>query len=266
MKKIIFLSLALGLVLTGAGCSSSGSGDITNTSTPAAYNSSTVQKEEVDGRVVVSITDSKVNSISGVSAVYVTVDKIEMHSAAKGWVIVSNETNQYELLSLKAKGSLKLAAQTMVPEGTYNQVRLQVKKIEVVRNGKRSVATVPSNKIELIGQFMVSHDSTTSITVDFLVDQSLRTTGGGKFIFSPVIKIESRANASVSIGPNNTVVVTGGRVDTDATMGMKLDGTMQDNFTLDAAGILEVANDKIQVINSDKTKTQVNTAVTGGLR
>ena len=113
---------------------------------------------------------------------------------------------------------------------------------------------------------MVSHDSTTSITVDFLVDQSLRMTGGGKFIFSPVIKIESRANASVSIGPNNTVVVTGGRVDTDATMGMKLDGTMQDNFTLDAAGILEVANDKIQVINSNKTKTQVNTAVTGGLR
>ena len=55
---------------------------------------------ETQGKVVFGVTDVA-EDMSGVSSVFVTVNKVEIHSAAKGWVTVSNETKQYDLLVLK---------------------------------------------------------------------------------------------------------------------------------------------------------------------
>lgn len=260
MKQRILLALGATLILLGAGCQGTVDADVTyNSSTPTTNTSSAVMGAQ--GTVVFSITSTAPN-LSGVTAVYLTVDKIEMHSPAKGWLTVSNATKQYELLGPKANSSLALAAQARVPEGTYNQVRVQVKKIEVVKSRVRSEAKLPSRTIEVTGQFRVMQNSTTSINLDFLADQSLRVANNGALIFIPVVKIEARANSSATVTAKDRIVVTGGTVDTIATMGMDLHGAMQDNFTLDANSKLEIKGDVISLVETTTLKTGADVGVT----
>jgi hypothetical protein len=241
LYKSTLFTLGFALVLLGAGCQSSVDSNANNaSSTPEASNSTTTGQ----GRVVFSITDAAID-MKGVSAVNLTVDKMEMHSAAKGWVVVSSDNSQYNLLALKAKGNLALAAQTQVAIGTYNQVRVHIKKVEVVKFGVKSEAVLPANNMEIAGQFTVARNAAASINLDFIADQSLRISTSGKFIFAPVVKIEARANADVSITSDNMVVVAGGVADSSATMGMDLDGVMHDNFKLDENSKLEIKDGKI---------------------
>lgn len=228
LNRSIFFVMVL--VLVGAGCKGS-------SGTPTANNSSTAE-----GRVIFSVTDASTN-MNGVTAVNMTVDKIEMQSEATDWVTVSNEVMQYDLLALKVDGALALAAQTMVPEGEYNQIRLNVKNVMVVKSGVKTEAKLPSNTLQIKGKFTVNQDSTTSVTLDFVADGSLHVTGNGKFIFAPVVKVESRTGAEVVINSNNLVIISGGSVESNITVGMDVDGMVRDNFKLETDGKLEINAD-----------------------
>lgn len=50
-------------------------------------------------------------------------------------------------------------------------------------------ATLPSDKLKIIGNFDVEQDGTTTITLDFDADKSLVITGEGKILFKPVVKL-----------------------------------------------------------------------------
>lgn len=244
ISKSIFVVMAMALVLVGAGCRGNTSTDANYSDKSDANNAST----SAEGKVIFSITDAATN-MNGVTAVNLTVDKIEMQSEASGWVTVSNEVMQYDLLALKAKGELALAAQTAVPEGVYNQVRLHVKKVTVVKSGVESEAKLPSNTLQVKGKFTVKQSSTTSVKLDFVADESLHLTGNGKFIFIPVVKAESRTGAEVTVSSNNVVLVSGGSVETSASVGMDVDGTVRDDFKLDADEKLEINEDGVIKLN-----------------
>lgn len=229
MNKITLLAgVAAMLTLVGAGCQGNAGADLT------AGNSGTNQ-----GKVIFSITDAAAN-MRGVTAVRLTVDKIEMHSQTENWVTVSNDTKTFDLLALKASAMAKLAAESTVAAGTYNQIRLQVQKIVVVKNGVESEAKLPSNELKLSGIFKVGANATTSITLDVIADLSLHLTGSGKFIFAPVVKLESRSNAEVRIGPDGAVTISGGQVDVNIMIGMDLKGEEKADFKVDADSKLEV--------------------------
>ncbi|MDO8626106.1 MAG: hypothetical protein Q7K39_01445 [Candidatus Magasanikbacteria bacterium] len=67
-------------------------------------------------------------------------------------------------------------------------------------------------------------DATNSVKLDFIADQSLHLTGNGKFIFAPVVKLESRSKADVQVGSDDSVAVSGDDVDSEATVSMDLKG------------------------------------------
>lgn len=101
------------LALAGAGCSSSTD---TSVSLPKDKPYETDNGEDKDkdsvsakGRAVFSITDAAAN-FENVSEVMLTVDKVEVQSATKGWVLVSNTPKKYNLLDLKASGALAFLA------------------------------------------------------------------------------------------------------------------------------------------------------------
>ncbi len=240
MNKIYFFVsvVALGALL-GAGCQSNVGANISDgnaTSTAVGDNGA------AKGKVVFSITDAAA-SMQGVTDVRMTVDKIEMHSAAEGWVTVSNDTKTFNLLVLKANGTAQLATETNVAVGTYDQIRVHVQKIVVVKNGTSAEATLPSHELKLNGNFIVTANTTESIKLDVIADQSLHVTGKGKFIFAPVIKLESRSNATVQVGSDGSVTISGGKVNSNTMAGMDLKGEEKEGFQLDANSNLDINNE-----------------------
>jgi len=76
-----------------------------------------------------------------------------------------------------------------VETGKYTQIRLEVNSVTIVVGGDNYTAKVPSDKIKLVGNFDVTDNNTTEITLDFNGEKSVLVTGKGDYIFKPVIKL-----------------------------------------------------------------------------
>ena len=221
--------------------------------------------QEETGKVYVAITDAAA-SLDNISEIRMTVSKVEMHSEAEGWVTVSSDSRTFNLLELKSSGEFMLAGEADVAAGTYNQTRLMVDKIEVEKkDGTKSEAKLPSGELKIVGNVVVNADSDSSVTLDFLADQSLHATGRGEFIFAPVIKVESKSDATVTV-ENNVVMVSGGTVTTNTTLGADLDGSLKANFQLDTSGGVNIEDGVIKLnIGGGASGSGSAGANTGGL-
>ena len=198
---------------------------------------------KTQGKVVFGITDHA-EDINGVSSIFITVNKIEIHSEANGWATVSNETKQYDLLALKQSGAVSLLANANINVGTYDQVRLMVDKIVVVKNGVEEEAKLPSGELKMMQNIVVNADKTVTVVFDFIADKSLHITGNGKFIFTPVIKVKKTSNASLELTSDNEITILGGDQEDDEDFGMDEKGEVKNNFELE--GNLEI-DDKNEI-------------------
>lgn len=230
MKKYAPLLVAAGLLLAGAGCTGTTSIDV---NAPAPAPAPPAQPPAaVQGRAVYSITDDAAADMKGVTAVMLTVDKLETHSEASGWITVSTATNAYDLLKLKASGSAQLLADARLDAGTYDQVRLHVTKVEVTANGKTAEAKLPSNTLQIKGALTVKAGETSSAMLDFMVDKSLHLTGTGKYILAPVVRLLIRGTADVKLDSDDKVRVEAGETESDEHEGMDEKGEMHEDFEL----------------------------------
>jgi len=210
------------------------------------------------GKVVFGVTDAT-SDMGGVSSVLVTVDKVEMHSASNGWVTVSNETKQYDLLVLKQSGAVSLLANANVDVGTYDQVRLIVSKVVVVKNGVQQEAKLPSGELKIVGNVVVNADKTSSIVFDFMADKSLHLTGNGKFIFAPVLKIKKQEDVKVELKSNNELNIAGDSREDDQDVGMDEKGDIRDNFELKGNLNIDIEdNIKVEGDDNDNDKSGKN--------
>ncbi len=193
-----------------------------------------------NGRVVVSITDAAFDMTS-ISEVTATVNKVELQSETTGWVTVSSATRTYNLLDLKAKGELAVAADTSVAAGTYNQIRVTISDIKVkTRTGAVIDAKLPSSQLKLNGNIVIKAGETSSVNLDFLASASLHKTGTGLFIFSPVVHMTVRSGAEVNVDSNGKVEIDNGVLEEDIQEGMDVNGEAKENFELN--GNLEIDN------------------------
>ncbi|HHT9145881.1 MAG TPA: DUF4382 domain-containing protein [Candidatus Wunengus sp. YC61] len=200
---------------------------------------------KTQGKVVFGVTDVA-EDMSGVSSVFVTVNKVEIHSATKGWVTASNETKQYDLLALKQSGAVSLLANANVDVGTYDQMRLMISKVTVVKNGVSQDAKLPSGELKIISDIVVNADKTLTVVFDFMADKSLHITGNGKFIFTPVIKVKKQSNANVELKSNGEINIMGGNQENDENVGMDEKGEVKNDFEL--KGDLDIdENDDIKI-------------------
>ncbi len=198
------------------------------------------------GRVVVSITDKAID-METISEVTMTVNKVELHSEATGWLTVSSTPMTYNLLDLKARGESAFAAQASVSSGVYNQIRANISSIKVTTQaGVVSTAKLPSGQLILNGDIVVNGGETTSVNLDFLASASLHTTGTGLYIFAPVVHLEVRSGADVSIEKDNEdkdrlgqVEIEDGDVEEESDHGMDVNGEVREDF--------ELNNDQLQV-------------------
>jgi hypothetical protein len=209
-----------------------GSGNNQNPSPSGSATPTAIPTAGAQGRVIFQITDPGSASIQGATAINMTVDKVEVHSAAQGWVTVSTVARKYDLLQLKSSGTAMLLADANVPAGTYDQIRLDISKVQVTANGKVSDAKLPSNTLKIVGNLTVSANQTSTASLDFMADKSLHVTSNGTFILTPVVRLETKDNASVNISSIGKVTITAGDTETDETVGTDVDGSTKVNFEL----------------------------------
>ena len=199
----------------------------------------------VQGKLVLGITDAAAQ-MGSISSVVVTVSSVDIHNETEGWINVSDQTKDYDLLVLKQSGMVSLLANTNVTAGTYDQVRLNISKVLVVENGTQKEAKLPSGELKIFGNIIVEADKTSTAVFDFIADESLHVTGDGKIIFMPVIKLQKHTQASVEVTANNEVKITGGNRQNDENFGMNENGEVKSNFkvegdvNIDAGGMIQV--------------------------
>jgi hypothetical protein len=65
------------------------------------------------------------------------------------------------------------------------------------------------------------------------------------YIFSPVVKTETKSSANVSVNSSNVVSVSGGNLDYENTIGMDIDGSVKANFQLKSNAKLNIGSDNM---------------------
>ncbi|HCB35391.1 MAG: hypothetical protein A3H73_00085 [Candidatus Taylorbacteria bacterium RIFCSPLOWO2_02_FULL_50_120] len=197
------------------------------------------------GEVVVSFTDETA-AIQNVTEVKMQVESVSLYSNTKGWVEVGSKNVEYRLLELKAKRESRVYATAKVAADTYTRAKIVVKDVTVeTKNAGKKTATMPRRDIELVHKTVVKENATASVHIDVLADQSLHATSKGEYIFTPVIKTESRSNASVTVSSNDTVTIASGTVEDMTTLGMDIDGSVKVGFKIDADIKLDISGDTI---------------------
>lgn len=185
------------------------------------------------GRVVFVVKDAAIASMQGATSVNITVDKVEVYSASKGWISVSTEQKHYNLLQLKQSGSAALLADVRLPTDTYDQIRLNIRTVEVMTTtGIAWEAKLPSHVLKIVGRFSVAEGKTSTVSIDFLADKSLHLTGAGTYILAPVVKLETRNHADVEIKFDESVDIKGGNIEEEKSEGMNEKGEMKVDFEL----------------------------------
>lgn len=191
------------------------------------------------GRVVFAVTDAAA-SLENLTSVTMSVNKVEVQSSTDSWVTVSTTPYSFDLLKLKKSGALELLADVKLDAGTYNQVRLNISKVVVVKAGQTMEAKLPSNDLKIVGHLVVEADGTSTAVLDFMLDKSLHVTGNGLYVFAPVVKLMTQSQASAQVGANRVVTVGNGKVDANVTVGMNEKGETKENFEIGANAKVEV--------------------------
>lgn len=239
MRKYAPLLAAAGLVLAGAGCTGT---------TDTNVNVTTPPPPAAQGRAVFTVTDAAAD-MTGVSSIMLTVDKLEAHDATEGWVTVSTTPKTYDLIKLKATDSAELLADAKLAAGTYDQIRLDISKVELTVNGKTQTAKLPSSSLKLVGNLTVTAGETTTVALDFMADKSLHLTGSGTYILTPVVRLLIKNAAGVKIDSDEKVEVKDGATETDETEGMDEKGEvkagfeLKDDLDIDADGLIHLRQD-----------------------
>lgn len=156
----------------------------------------------------------KDSPFSDADAVLVTFNEVSAHHTGAAWQRLpfaeAAEARTCDLKRLEEVTDLLGVGQ--LEAGHYTQLRLEVSRTRIYWDNKStgpacastiiaplgtfSEATVPSGTIHLNRQFTIDPGATTTITLDFDGDKSIKQTGNGKYMMQPVIAIMSVTGGS----------------------------------------------------------------------
>ena len=190
--RISLASIFFGLLLFAMiGCG--GSGDTANPSSQT-------------GTISLNLTDAP----GDYKAVYVTIKEVHVHvqDNNESWKLISSPNKTFDLLTLRNGVRTSLGLNDL-PVGTYTQIRLLLSSVSdgednlldtphpygnyvLFNDNTTQELKVPSglkNGIKLVGNFTITANTTTVITLDFDADKSVVKAGNsGQWLLKPVIK------------------------------------------------------------------------------
>ncbi len=214
---------------------------------PSERTSPTASKSK--GRVIFALKDEFV-SIDQIDSILFTVSEIQIQNPGKGWVTVMAEPKVYDLVKIYKSGTMEFLSEVYLDPGTYNQLRMAVGKVMIIKKGSASPeeAKLPSGELKIPARLQITKGENSSVEIDILSEKSLHTAADGKYIFMPVVRVETRSNVTSFQVRQNTVTIIGGAAVYDASFGMDENGNAKDNYRLSPAAKLEIVDDKIKII------------------
>jgi len=217
-----------------------------STKTPSGGTSPTASKSQ--GRVIFALKDEFV-SIDQINSILFTVNEIQVQNPEKGWVTVMAEPKVYDLVKIYKSGTMEFLSEFYLDPGTYNQLRMMVGKVMIIKKGSASPeeAKLPSEELKIPARLQITKGENSSVEIDILSEKSLHTATDGKYIFMPVVRVETRSNVTSFQVRQNTVTIIGGAPVYDASFGIDENGNAKDNYRLSPAAKLEIVDDKIKI-------------------
>ncbi len=192
MKKLSMVTIPLILVmLISAGCTLAAPEMPAPTPKPADKAPSPTPKTITTGvplpgtgMLEVYVTDPPPPEMD---EILVDIKNLEVHKTGGNWTSIAVDTEPFDLKEIE--GIQQFLASQIVETGKYTQIRFEVNSVTIVVDGDNYTAKVPSDKIKIVGNFDVTDNNTTEITLDFNGEKSVLVTGKGDYIFKPVIKL-----------------------------------------------------------------------------
>ncbi len=195
---------------------------------------------EKTGSLYIGLTDYTAD-INNVNDINMSVNKVEVYSNTKGWITLSSERKNYNLLELKASGKVEFYTNKNIEAGSYERVRVSLGDTIVKTKTKGDIkAVLPSNQIVMNTRININSNSDSYVKLDFLADKSLHMTADAKYVFAPVVKMETRSNTKVEVKSNKEIIVLGGKIDSNIEVGVDLDGSSKSNFNLKTDNTLKI--------------------------
>ena len=143
------------------------------------------------GTLTLKITDAPGDL--NISKALVTISYVEVHIAAGGnnssaeWVNVINESQQFDLIQLV--NVTDILGSTLLDVGIYTQIRLHIAEALVTIDDIQYDLEIPSQTVKLVCQFIIEPENTTTLILDFDIQESVHKTGSDKYILQPTIKV-----------------------------------------------------------------------------
>ncbi len=128
--------------------------------------------------------------ITGVSAVNITFNEVQIHGTSSGWTTSSLASKTIDILGLTTSNASLFATLSLSAQ-RYTQIRMHLESVTVVILGKSYNFTLVSNWADIIGTFNISAHSTTTLTIAFNLNQELNVASS---TFTPVV------GTSMSVG------------------------------------------------------------------
>jgi hypothetical protein len=140
-----------------------------------------------NGTLKVYVTDAPP---VGVTAVEIKVSSVEVHKSGAAddqWITILTDPPVFDLV--KVSGVNHLLGTSDIAAGNYTQVRLDITEVTVTIAGKQVKATVPGDKLKLVGEIVIEEGKQTSISLDFDGEKSIVLEGQDRVSLKPVIKL-----------------------------------------------------------------------------
>jgi putative lipoprotein len=196
---------------------------VAGTTTPTTSPTSTLAANA--GVAEVRATDAPP---TGISKILVTAKDIQVHkadAANDSWITVVSVEKTFDLVAIQG-AELSLGQENLSP-GTYTQIRFDVTKVVVTKDGKDITAKLPSDKLKVVTPFEIKTGEKTILTLDFEADKFVVMTGADTALVKPVIKLGITQGDRPLKTKGDTSTVTG-------------NVTYLEKITLDPAAVVNV--------------------------
>jgi hypothetical protein len=160
---------------------------------------------EGKGRLLYALTAS--DPQSDLRSVRMTVDSVEAYNSEDGWVTINGDEDTYDLTKLV--GVSDLLGDRVIDAQTYSQVRMKISSVIVEDATGSHDAVLTNNELIIAVPFSVVSTDTVAVTFDFLIDESVRETSDGRYVFLPTVRMVVQNAADVNIVDDRVVVRTG---------------------------------------------------------
>ena len=173
----------------------------------------------------------------------------------RAWITVLNESKTYDLMALS--GVEELISSAELTHGyDYNILRLYISEVKVTYNGVKNTAKLPSGKIDISISIPVASNTSSLVSLDFNLNDSLHITGDGQIIMAPVIKVDVSRDVELQI-QNRIVTRVRAEREVQKEVGMDENGSVGEGKRIRADLNLTIGGDgQIRVQERARNETE----------